>query len=894
MKFNPWPISRYEHISQALGLLVLLISGAALVGWFIGSMTLKGIGAGYIPMAPNTALVFLLLGAILATFSNKSTRVLSVARLVIVLAMAMVVARMSEYLTGVELSVDHWVFRFPAEHLGLAPVGKMAFFTAMTFLLLGATFLLLTFSKHRWANNAGQGLSVVVAFIGLTFSLGYLYGAPLMYGGRSIPMALNTAICFSLCGAGLMVKASIRDISERRMARASLQQAHDELEARVKERTAELHAQQEFLRAIVDTSPNAIFVKDSEGRFTLVNKAVEAAYGRPAEDILGVTEADLNGYHDEIQTFVQDDAEVIQTLRPKFIPEEQLTNPKTGETRSFQTMKVPLKLPDSETVYILGVATDITDRKRAEEALRDSEARYRLLFESNPQPMWVYDRESLAFLAVNDAAVFHYGYSREEFLSMTIKDIRSPEDVPALLDNVSNGNPGVKAAGTWRHRKKDGNIVEVEVISHPLDFGGRNAKLVLANDITERKRAEEALRETEEQLRQSQKLEGVGQLAGGIAHDFNNLLTVIGGYSDLLLRASGLEESAREKMEEVKRAAERASTLTRQLLAFSRKQVLKPEVLDLNSLVDGLGKMLRRLIGEDVEIMTSLRPEVDKINADPGQIEQVIINLVVNARDAMPHGGRITIETANVELDQAYSDMHIAVKPGSYVVLAVSDTGTGMDAETRGHIFEPFFTTKELGRGTGLGLSTIYGIVKQSGGNIWIYSELGKGTTFKIYLPRVKAGQGADTVKTIHAPASANLVTETILLVEDEEIVRMLACNLLKASGYQVLVARNGEEAIGICEEYSGQIDLMLTDVVMPRMNGKKVAESVKGLRPEMEVLYMSGYTDDAIVHHGVIEAGTNLLEKPFTVATLTSKVRETLNKARDKKEKVAPAIYSS
>lgn len=403
----------------------------------------------------------------------------------------------------------------------------------------------------------------------------------------------------------------------------------------------------------------------------------------------------------------------------------------------------------------------------------------------------------------------------------------------------------------------------------------------LKRSQTEKEKAEalEALRQSQEQLRQSQKLEAIGQLAGGIAHDFNNLLTVIGGYSDLLLMASGLDESAREKMEEVKKAAERAASLTRQLLAFSRKQVLKPEVLDLNSLVDGLGKMLRRLIGEDVEIITSLRPEVNKINADPGQIEQVIVNLAVNARDAMPHGGKITFETANVELDQVYSDMHIAVKPGSYVMLAVSDTGTGMDAETRKRIFEPFFTTKKMGRGTGLGLSTIYGIVKQSGGNIWVYSELGKGTTFKIYLPQVTTEQRVKAPASKQRQESLTEVSETILLVEDEEIVRRLTCNLLETNGYQVLVARDCEEAIGICTSYSREIDLMLTDVVMPRMNGTKVAESVKALRPEIEVLYMSGYTDDAIVHHGVLEAGTNFIEKPFTADGLISKVRETLNK---------------
>lgn len=513
----------------------MFVSGAALVGWFSGSVILKGIRSIYIPMAPNTALVFLLLGAGLTILADRSIRFLYITRLAVVLAVTMVVARMSEYLTALELSVDHWVFRFPAEQVGLAPVGKMAFFTAITLVLLCAAFFLLTWPKQRWANSAGQGVSIVVAFVGLTFSLGYFYGAPLMYGGHSIPMALNTAICFFVCGAGLLVKASVRNIDERHAAREELQKAHDELEVRVKARTAELDAQQEFLRAVVDTSPHPIFVKDSQGYFTLVNRAVERAYGRSADEILGKTEADLNGYHHEIRTFVQDDKEVLQTLRAKFIPEEELTNPKTGETRLFQTIKVPLALPGTEAVHILGVATDITNHKRSEQLLRETEERYRLLFESNPQAMWVYDRETLAFLAVNDAAISHYGYSRQEFLSMTIRDIRSPEDVPVLLDNLSNED-GVNVAGAWRHRKKDGTNIEAEIISHPLVFGGRNAKLVLANDISERKRAEEALRETEEQLRQSQKLDGVGQLAGGIAHDFNNLLTVIIGFSALAMR----------------------------------------------------------------------------------------------------------------------------------------------------------------------------------------------------------------------------------------------------------------------------------------------------------------------------------------------------------------------
>lgn len=394
---------------------------------------------------------------------------------------------------------------------------------------------------------------------------------------------------------------------------------------------------------------------------------------------------------------------------------------------------------------------------------------------------------------------------------------------------------------------------------------------------TEKEKAEAltALQESQEQLRQAQKLEAVGRLAGGIAHDFNNLLTIIGGYSDLLLKSSTLGDNDREQLNEIDEAAQRAGSLVRQLLAFSRKQVLHPEVLNPNSLVTGIGRMLQRLIGEDIEIVARLDHEVGKINADAGQIEQVLINLVVNARDAMPRGGQITITTQNVDLDQSYSDMHIAVTPGPYVMLAVSDTGTGMDAETQQHIFEPFFTTKEMGKGTGLGLSTIYGIVKQSGGNICVYSEIGKGTTFKIYLPRVEAE--VSTRREPHPREPNVAATETILLVEDEVRIRKLAANILTARGYYVLTAKNGAEAIDISSNHPGRIDLLLTDVVMPGMGGRDVADSIKLVRPQMRVLYMSGYTDDAILHHGVLERRTTFIEKPFTAHKLAKKVREVL-----------------
>jgi len=753
MKAHP-PIGRYESISRICGLLVVAISATALVGWFTGSVILRGLHSSYIPMAPNTSVIFILMGVFLAAFRVSPVRFLNVMRLAALLSIVIVSARLTEYLTDIEFSVDHWLFSFSSERLGLAPVGKMAFFTAGTFLFFALGLLLLTSRHWRWANDLAKGLAVVVTFIGMTFSLGYLYGAPLLYGGRSIPMALNSAICFLILGVGLLIRGSIRDVTERRLAKEALQTAHDDLEVRVQQRTSELRAQEEFFRAVVETSPHAIFVKDSEGRYTLVNKAVADLYGRPAEEIIGMTEADFSDKPEEVRTFLQDDRHVLETLTPKFIPDEQLTNPKTGEVRSFQTIKVPLSLP-GKAIQILGVATDITERKQAEQALE----------------------------------------------------------------------------------------------------------------------------ETEQQLRQSQKLEAVGRLAGGIAHDFNNLLTVIMGYTDLLME-SELRAASREKLSEINKAAERASSLTRQLLAFSRKQVLAPEIINPNSLIEGTGKMLRRLIGEDIEVLTLLREDAGKINADPCQIEQVLINLVVNARDAMPRGGRITIETANVTLDDTYADLHLAVRPGPYVMLAVSDTGTGMDAKTRKQIFEPFFTTKEIGKGTGLGLSMVYGIVKQSNGNIWVYSEPGKGTTFKIYLPLIK-DDILHALSSVEAPSLSERATETILLVEDEEMVRNLTVNILEGKGYRVLAARNGDEALAISGSHVGPIDMVLTDVVMPRMNGRQIAERISNLRPDIPVLYMSGYTDEAIVRHEVIEPGTNFLQKPFTTEGLASKVRDVLAKSR-------------
>jgi two-component system, cell cycle sensor histidine kinase and response regulator CckA len=376
-------------------------------------------------------------------------------------------------------------------------------------------------------------------------------------------------------------------------------------------------------------------------------------------------------------------------------------------------------------------------------------------------------------------------------------------------------------------------------------------------------------------LRQSQKMEAVGKLAGGVAHDFNNLLTAITGQSEMCLRSLSPEDPVYRKIAQIKKSGERAAALTRQLLAFSRKQILQPEIIDLNNTVAEMSKMLQRLIGEDIDLMLALSANVGKIKADPNQIEQVLMNLSVNARDAMPGGGKLTIETSNIYLTEQFAGGYLNVPSGKYVMLAVSDTGEGMTAETKARIFEPFFTTKEVGKGTGLGLSTVYGIVKQSEGSIWVYSELNRGTTFKIYLPHVTGSVELAQDKNQHNELCKGV--GTVLLVEDEEVVREMASEILQESGYDVIEASDGREALDLSEQFPGEIRLMLTDVVMPGMSGRQLAEKIALTRPGMKVLYMSGYTDDAIVHHGVLEEGTAFIGKPFSPEALAKKVNEVL-----------------
>ncbi|HKC66268.1 MAG TPA: PAS domain S-box protein, partial [Pyrinomonadaceae bacterium] len=540
-----------------------------------------------------------------------------------------------------------------------------------------------------------------------------------------------------------------------------------------------------------------------------------------------------------------------------------------GNTKCFLNSLTGI-VEDGKITRAWGARRDITARKHAEQELSKSEERYRDMVENAHDIIYSHDLEG-NYTSINKAGERIMGYTREETLGMSFRQIVAPEYLEKVRQMIARKLAGEEAtAYDLEIIAKDGRRIAVEVNTR-LVYQNNVAVGVqgIARDVTER-------RQLEEQLRQAQKMEAVGRLAGGVAHDFNNLLTAITGYSDLTLRRLRPEDPLRRNVEEIKKAGDRAASLTRQLLAFSRKQVLQPKVLDLNAVVSDMEEMLQRLIGEDIELRTMLAPELGSVKADPGQIEQVIMNLAVNARDAMPQGGKLTIETANVYLNEGYATRHIAVKPGPYVMLAVSDTGEGMSEETQSRIFEPFFTTKEMGKGTGLGLSTVYGIVKQSGGNIWAYSEVSEGTAFKIYLPRV--GETAEVYKPHHEVEENLDGTETILLAEDDERVRGLVRAVLEDYGYRVLAAENGGAALAISERHSGPIHLLLTDVVMPEISGSELADRLARSHPEMRVLYMSGYTDESIVHHGVLDADMPFIQKPFEPDALGRKVRELLD----------------
>jgi PAS domain S-box-containing protein len=513
---------------------------------------------------------------------------------------------------------------------------------------------------------------------------------------------------------------------------------------------------------------------------------------------------------------------------------------------------------------------EIAEHRRTEAALRESEAQQRELFENANDIIYTLDLAG-NFTSLNSMGERISGYTRDEARTLHIRRMVAPEYqglIPQLLVRQRHGVDTTTCE--LEIVAKDGRRVGLEVNSRRVyQYGKLVGVQGIARDVSERKYLEQ-------QLQQSQKMEAIGRLAGGVAHDFNNLLTVITGYSDLLLERFRGQKLICQGIDVIKQAGERATVLTRQLLAFSRKQVLQPQRLNLNTVVADSTQILRRLIGEDIELVTVSDPDLGQVHADPGQIEQVIMNLAVNARDAMPQGGDLTIETANIYLDEEYARRHVSVQAGPYVLLVVSDTGCGMDVATQARIFEPFFTTKAPGEGTGLGLSTVYGIVQQSGGSVWVYSEQGQGTAFKIYLPRLEEPAGCREPPPLQSALPRG--SETVLVVEDEEMVRKLACELLRMQNYTVLAAANAIEALQLCEAYPKPIHLILTDVVLPRMSGPELIHRLVRLRPELRVVYMSGYTDNAVVRHGLLHTKVPFLQKPFTLNTLVRKVREVLD----------------
>jgi two-component system cell cycle sensor histidine kinase/response regulator CckA len=507
-------------------------------------------------------------------------------------------------------------------------------------------------------------------------------------------------------------------------------------------------------------------------------------------------------------------------------------------------------------------------RRETERALRESEMRYRRLAEAGFIGITIND-SSGGILEANDAFLTMVGFSRDDLNAGKLDwaKITPPEWLAqnATVREQLRAN-GVARPWEKEYFRKDGSRAPALVAVATLEGGKR---ISVSLDLSERKLLEE-------QLRRSQKMEAIGTLAGGVAHDFNNLLSVILSYTELILEGLTPGDPMRGELEEVHKAGLRAAELTGQLLAFSRKQMLQPRVLDPNHVVAGMQKMLGRILGEGIELSLLAAPRVGKVLVDQGQLEQVVMNLVVNARDAMPKGGKLSVDTESVELDAQYAAHHLGVVPGPYVRIAVTDTGTGIEPATLARVFEPFYTTKEQGKGTGLGLSTVYGIVNQSGGHIWVHSEIGKGTTFEVYLPRTDARVDA---RTIAPPSPATLRgSETILIVEDEEQVRAIMRAVLKRYGYNVLDVQNGGEAFLVCEKFDEKIHLLVTDVVMPRMSGREVAERLGPMRPEMKVLFVSGYTENTVVHHGVLDAGIAFLAKPITPEALARKVREVLD----------------
>ncbi|MBI5397383.1 MAG: PAS domain S-box protein [Verrucomicrobia bacterium] len=1050
-------LAYHETASRAAALAAVAVGGGVLVGWTFDHPMLKSLLPGWVSMKANTALAFVLAGVSLwlvrARSSTRDPQSFSAPRHGVALACAAAAAAIGlltliEYGLGVNLGLDQLLFHEPAEAIGTSHPGRMAPVTAVNFLLLGLALLFLGL-RSRGDVRLSQWLCAPAFAFSLLAFIGYLYDVQPLYrvasytqmaghtsagflvlsagvllarpdqgfmivftnhgprglaARRLLPAAVVVPIlvgCLALAGhragfcdhefslaltvlgsigilsattwwtaeslhqadmerkrAGMLVQTERNkaeqylDIAEvilvafddharitllNRKGHQVLGYAEGELVGRnwfdvvlppeetkaafevyrqvmtgnlepmercenhvltqagerrliawrnsalkdeagrimgtlssgediTERKRAEtaLRDSEGLYHSLVENLPQSVFRKDREGRFLFCNQRLCETVGRSLQEIIGKTDADL--FPSQLaEAYRQDDLGVMESGQALDRMEEFVGA--DGRKSFVQVVKTPLRDASGGVIGVQGIFWDITDRVQTEK----SHVRLATAVEQAAETVMITDADG-AIQYVNPAFETTTGYTRQEAIGRTPRILKSGKHDDAFYKQMwATLGRGEVWTGRFINKRKDGTLYEVERNISPIrDADGRIVNYVsVGRDVTR-----EA--QLEDQLRQAQKMESVGRLAGGVAHDFNNLLTAILGYSDMTLKALPVTHPLRAHIEEVRAAGERAAALTRQLLAFSRKQVLQPQVLSLNDLVGNLSRMLHRLIGEDILLATVSDPAAGHVKADPGQIEQVITNLAVNARDAMPEGGTLTLQTANADLDAAYASQHAEVTPGRYVLLTVKDTGTGMTDEVKAHLFEPFFTTKGQGKGTGLGLPTVYGIVKQSGGHLAVYSEVGHGTEFKIYLPRVE--EAAEVAIATKAPAELPRGTETILLVEDEDQVRNLARSVLEECGYTVLAAGSGTEALFLAKQHKGKLHLLLTDMIMPGINGRVLAGTLQPQNPAMRFIFMSGYTDTSILPREMHTEDAAFLQKPFTLEVLARKVRDVLD----------------
>ena len=1022
----------------AWGSAAVVLCGLGLLGWTTPWRALASIYPGSIPMAPSTALALSALGAVVILGARRPSPRLTTVVSLLVASLAGV--QLATPVLGLPPALDALLVPAP-DLFGGVPTGRMSPLTALAVLAASLGLLFLgNAGRRRALGAAGAGLALAVCLLGGVVALGYLFGAPPLYGGTLVPMAFPTAVAVGCLGLGLL-GVGPRDTSPLRMLtrptigatllRAFLPVApitigmallfgrNEGLNTRLdialatllsalvvtvfvsyaarhvgrqleraqaeRERTRK---DAERLAAIVQSSADAIYAKDLHGTITAWNPSAERLFGYAQDEALGrsarmlvppgaesewaaileKTRAGERMAHQETQRLRRDGTPVIVSLSESPLHDAEgrvvgvsaiardvseqrraeqalLENEKalraffesdvagilfgdgrggltandeflriTGYSRedlqagriawaeitppefterdasarrealavgactpyekqylrkdgSRVWVMVRFAILDRESERNVGFVVNIDARKRAEDDLRRAEERFAHVFRSHLMAIGIAEMSSGRLVDVNERCAEFFGYSRGEMIGRTVFELglwANPVERERLVAAAGPG-PVLPMEASFRRKSGDLRHALVSMESMTLSGTAEPLNMVVLVDLTDHKRLEM-------QLLQAQKMEAVGRLAGGIAHDFNNVLGVILGYSELLLRQAS--EAQRGKLDQILKAAERAARLTRQLLIFSRRQVVEPKVLDLNVLLADLEKMLGRVIGEDVDLAIVPGADLGQVKADPGQLEQVVMNLCVNARDAMPDGGLLRIEMTNVDLDASDAAQHPPMTPGRYVMLAVSDTGCGIEKEMMSKIFEPFFTTKELGKGTGLGLATVYGIVKQAGGFVWVYSEVGEGTTFKVYLPRVD--EPASPLEARDIPVLAE-GWETILLVEDEASLRAITREILEEHGYRVVEAAGGNEAVEIGHRHPDPIHLLLTDVVMPGMNGRQVADALVAARPAIKVLYTSGYTDDVIAHRGVLASGTRLLSKPFSASELLRQVRDAL-----------------